>query len=356
MDKAGHDLHYIIIPTLLSRSDILAIPVSIIPEVMSNHEASDTREQASNSPAMSNEAPTNPSKSIQEKSARLNQSTDSVVNLYPDTFRQDLKYLRCKRVALLVQRGRVLADSLVADEEDTFVYRTNLGKHDAGESQQAAINGHHAFDRSPGSSGSEIQSSSDVLEGRPNLSHWFGNDLDPAKAARLADRVRNMEILIPMEPSTVIDLEAHNDHRAAAKSKKIAYLFARLVRAFPNLRSLVTRITTYKIGQKMSYVRESGSSKLYAAFDLPEHLSDHVALDFQRRITDVVGALIRTPAPALKEKAIVLFQERERAHQQWRDGPLGVPELHIDHRHAQEKDAGSLARQMMAQPSYCVQL
>lgn len=157
-----------------------------------------------------------------------------------------------------------------------------------------------------------------------------------------------------MEPSTGIDLEAHNDHRAAAN--KTAYLFARLVRAFPNLRSLVKRITTYQIGQKMSYVRESGPSKHYATFELPGHLSDHVALDFQRRIADVQRAVICTSAPALEEKVIVLFQERERDCQTWRDGPLGDPESHIDHRDAQQEDAESLAKQMMAPHSCCVQL
>ncbi|KAI7543719.1 hypothetical protein KC331_g7234 [Hortaea werneckii] len=330
MDKAGHDVHYIIIATLLFESTALAIPVSIIPKFMSNHESPDKRAQASKSPAMSNEAPTNSSKKFQEKRAR------------------------CKRVVLLAQRTTVSADSLADDEQDIFVYRTNLGKLDAGESQQAAINGHHAFDRSPSSLGPEIRSSSDVFEGRPNLSHWFGDNLGPAKAARLADRVRNLEILIPMEPSTVIDMEAHNDHRAAAK--KTAYLFARLVRAFPNLRILVTRITTYQVGQKMSCVRESGTNKHYAACELPERLSDHVALDSQRRVTDVVRAVICTSAPALEEKAIVLFQQKERDYRKWRDGPLGDPELHIDHRHAQEKDAGSLAKQMMGHPSCCVQL
>ncbi|KAI7164253.1 hypothetical protein KC324_g12802 [Hortaea werneckii] len=300
MDKAGHDLHYIIIATLLFESTALAIPVSIIPEVMNTQEPLNTHEQASQSPAI------------------------------------------CKRVALLAQRTILFADSLAGHEQDQdiFVYRTNLGKLDAGESQQAAIKGHHAFDRSPSSLDSEIRSSSDVFEGRPNLSHWFGDDLDPAKAARLADRVRNLEILIPMEPSTVIDLKAYENHHAAAN--KAAYLFARLVRAFPNLQSFVTRITT--------------SNKRYATFELPEHLSDHVALDFQRRITGVVRAVICTSAPALEEKVIVLFQERERNHRRWRDGPLGDPELHIDHRHAQEKDAGSLAKQMIAQPSCCVQL
>ncbi|KAI7540675.1 hypothetical protein KC316_g15499 [Hortaea werneckii] len=255
MDKAGHDLHYIIIATLLFESTALAIPVSIIPEVMNTQEPLNTHEQASQSPAMCDGTRPNLSKRVQEKTKRLIQSTDSVVNLYPDTFRQDLMYLRCKRVALLAQRTILFADSLAGHEQDQdiFVYRTNLGKLDAGESQQAAIKGHHAFDRSPSSLDSEIRSSSDVFEGRPNLSHWFGDDLDPAKAARLADRVRNLEILIPMEPSTVIDLKAYENHHAAAN--KAAYLFARLVRAFPNLQSFVTRITTYEIGRKMSCVR-----------------------------------------------------------------------------------------------------
>ncbi|KAI7338223.1 hypothetical protein KC315_g1862 [Hortaea werneckii] len=354
MNKAGHDLHYIITSALLFGLNALAVHISISPKLTNNHEALNTREQASKSPAMSNEALTDPSKRVQEKRARLTQSTDSVVNLYPDTFRQDLMYLRCKRAALLAQRTIVSADSLADDEQDMFVYRTSLGKLDAGESQQATINGHHAFDKNPSSLDSEIRSSSDEFEGRPNLSHWFGEDLDPAKAARLADRVRNLEILIPMEPSVMINLEAHDNHRAAAN--KTAYLFARLVRAFPNLRSLVTRISTYQVGQKMSYVCEGWSSERYATFKFPERLSDHVALDFQRRITDVVRAVIRTSGPALEEKVIVLFQERERDRQKWRDGPLGDPELHVDHRHAQKEDAESLARQMMAQPSCCVQL
>ncbi|KAI6909087.1 hypothetical protein KC318_g5764 [Hortaea werneckii] len=263
-------------------------------------------------------------------------------------------YLRCKRVAPLAQRTIVSADSLADNEQEIFVYRTNLGKLDTRESQHAAINGHHASDSSPSSLGSETQSSNDVFEGRPNLSHWFGDNLEPAKAARLADRVRNLEILMPMEPTTMIDLKAHDDHRAAAN--KTAYLFARLVRAFPNLRSLVTRITTYQVGQKVSYVRESGTNKHYAAFELPKHLSDHVALDFKRRIADVVRAVIYTSAPALEEKVVVLFQERERDRQKWRDGPLGNPQLHIDHRHAQQEDAESLANQMMVHPSCCVQL
>ncbi|KAI6834309.1 hypothetical protein KC340_g12122 [Hortaea werneckii] len=263
-------------------------------------------------------------------------------------------YLRCKRVALLAQRTIVSADSLADDEQDMFVYCTNLGKLDAGESQQATINGHHAFDCSPSLLDSEIRSSSDEFEGRPNLSHWFGEDLDPAKAARLADRVRNLEILIPMEPSVMINLEAHDNHRAAAN--KTAYLFARLVRAFPNLRSLVTRISTYQVGQKMAYVCEGWSSERYARFKLPERLSGHVALDFQRRITDVVRAVICTSAPALEEKAIVLFQQKERDYRKWRDGRLVDPELHIDHRHAKQEDAESMAKQMMLQPSCCVQL
>ncbi|GAB1725223.1 hypothetical protein NU195Hw_g3974t1 [Hortaea werneckii] len=303
---------------------------------------------------MTKEARTGFSTSNQEKCDTLTQCKNPVINLYPNTFRQDLMYLRCERAALLAQRGRVLADSLAGDEEDIFVYRTNLGKLDAGESQQAAINGHRAFDRSPGSDCSEAQPSNDMLRERPDFSPWFSDDLDPAKAARLADRVRNLEILIPMEPSPIIDVEAHDDHRAAAN--KTAYLFARLVRAFPNVRSLVTRITTYEIGHKMTYVCERGSNKRYAAFELPEHLSDHIALGFQRRIADVVRAVICTSAPALKEKAIVLFQERDRDHRRWRDGPLGDPELYIDHRHAQQQDAESLAKQMMGHPSCCVQL
>ncbi|KAI6856973.1 hypothetical protein KC338_g8256 [Hortaea werneckii] len=287
-------------------------------------------------------------------SAKLTRSKDSVVNLYPDTFRQDLICLRCKRVSLLAQRGRVLANSSAREEEDIFVYRTNLGKLDAREEHRAAINGHRAFDTSPGSSCSEAQSGNDMLGERLNLSHWFGDNLDPVKAARLADSVRNLEILIPMEPSPMIDVEAHDNHRAAAN--KSAYLFARLVRAFPNVRRLVTRLTTYEIGQKMSYVCERGSNKRYAAFELPEHLSDHIALNFQRRITDVVRAVICTSTPALEEKAIVLFQERERDHRRWRDGPLGDPELHINRRHAQQGDAEGLAKQMMEHPSCCVQL
>ncbi|KAI7162657.1 hypothetical protein KC349_g1892 [Hortaea werneckii] len=319
----------------------------MITDSMSNQEPPATREQASQLLAMSNEAAANPSKRVQEKSARLTQS----VNLYPDTFRQDIMYLRCKRVALHAQKTILSADSLAAGE---FVYRTDLGKLDTKESQHAAIDGHHAFVRSPGSSGSEIRSSGDMIGECPDLSHWFGDNLGPAKAARLADRVRNLEILIPMEPSTVIDMDARDNHRAAAN--KTAYLFARLVRAFPNLRILVTRIITYQVGQKMSCVRESGTNKHYAACELPERLSDHVALDSQRRVTDVVRAVICTSAPALEEKAIVLFQQKERDYRKWRDGPLGDPELHIDHRHAQEKDAGSLAKQMMGHPSCCVQL
>ncbi|KAI6834796.1 hypothetical protein KC367_g2525 [Hortaea werneckii] len=303
---------------------------------------------------MSNEAPTNLSKGLQEMSKRLTPSTDSLVNLYPDTFRQDLMYLRCKRVSLLAQRGRVLSNSLASGEEEIFVYRTNLGRLDARGSQQAAINGHYAFDITPGASGSEVHSIGKTLEERPDLNHWFGDDLDPAKAARLADRVRHLEILIPMEPSTMIDVEAHDDHHAAAN--KTAYLFARLVRAFPNVRSLVTRITTYQIGQKMSYVRESSSSKHYAALELPERLSDHVTLDFQRRITDVVRAVTCTSAPTLEGKAVVLLQERDRDRQKWRDGPFGDPGLHIDHRNAQQEDAESVAKQMMAHSSCCVQL
>ncbi|KAI7285376.1 hypothetical protein KC345_g1709 [Hortaea werneckii] len=287
-------------------------------------------------------------------SARLTRSKDSVVNLYPDTFRQDSMYLRCKRVSQLAQRGRVLADFLAREEEDIFVHRTNLGKLDARESQQAAINGHYAFDETPGRSDSEVLINSDTLGDRPDLNHWFGDDLDPAIRARLANRVRNLEILIPMEPSPLINVEAHNDHRAAAN--KTAYLFARLVRAFPNVRSLVTRITTYQIGRKMSYIRERGSNKRNAGFELPEHLSDHVALDFQRETTDVVRAVICTSAPALQEKFIVLFQERDRDRRRWRDGPLGDLELYINRRHAQQGDAEGLAKQMMGPPSCCVQL
>ncbi|KAI6799183.1 hypothetical protein KC363_g1565 [Hortaea werneckii] len=354
MDKANHDLHHVITPALFFRSNRLAIPVPTIPEFTSNHEASDMREQASKPPAMSNEAPTDISKKIQDNSKRLTQSTDLVVNLYPDTFRQDLMYLGSKRAALLAQRGRVLADSLASDEEDIFVYRTNLGRLDANESQQAAIHGRYAFDGIPGAFGSEVHSPGNTLDERPDLNHWFGDDLDPAKAARLADRVRHLEILIPMEPSTMIDVEAHDDHHAAAN--KTAYLFARLVRAFPNVRSLVTRIATYQIGQKMSYVRESPSSKHYAAMELPERLSDHVTLDFQRRITDVVRAVICTSAPALRKKAIVLFQEKERDHRRWWDGTLGDPGLHIDHRKLQPEDAESVAKQMMAHSCCSVQL
>ncbi|KAI7179602.1 hypothetical protein KC343_g13080 [Hortaea werneckii] len=152
----------------------------------------------------------------------------------------------------------------------------------------------------------------------------------------------------------MIGVEAHDDHRAAAN--ETAYLFARLVRAFPNVRSLVTLITTYEIGQKMSYVCERGSNNRYAAFELPEHLSDHTALDFQRKITDVVRAVICTSTPALEEKAIVLFRETERDHRRWRDGPLRDPELHIDRRNVQQQDADSLAKQMMGHASCCVQL
>ncbi|KAI6847274.1 hypothetical protein KC332_g2456 [Hortaea werneckii] len=303
---------------------------------------------------MSNEAPTNLSKGVQKMCKKSTQSKNSVVNLYPDTFRQDLIYLRCKRVSLLAQRGRVRAESLAREEENIFVYRTNLGKLDPRESQQAAINGHHAFDEIPGSSCSEAQPSNGMLGERPNLNHWFGDDLDPARAARLADRVRNLEILIPMEPSPITDVEAHDSHRAAANMT--AYLFARLVRAFPNVRRLVTRITTYQIGQKMSYVCERESNQRYAAFELPEHLSDHVSLDFQRRITDVVRAVICTSTPALEEKAIVLFQESEPDHRRWRDGPLGDPELYINRRHARQGDAEGLAKQMMGHPSCRVDL
>ncbi|TKA59243.1 hypothetical protein B0A55_12477 [Friedmanniomyces simplex] len=142
-----------------------------------------------------------------------------------------------------------------------------------------------------------------------------------------------LEVIIPATPYSAL---APSLSSVAGKTELI---FGAIRRAFPRLRWLVVRFTTYRIGDRN------------ATFCGANSCPDPVSLEFRDRLCDLLAAVEMFNTSHLKEKEVVFFQKPERSWREWRNGPLGEPFVTLQRSEIDSEDLQGLAWQMMDLPS-----
>ncbi|KAK1825429.1 hypothetical protein LTR12_000230 [Friedmanniomyces endolithicus] len=245
--------------------------------------------------------------------------TREAVNLSPETTRQDVDRIKCQLLRPFTRSPKLLAMAKSQFREEDLVYRLPLDLVKITPMRHSAVAGVWTLDYR------YLIFKSD--DGDCNTTAWIGTG---------AERVQHLEVIWPETPCP-----------AVASSMlgirwKAHLMFTGLRRAFPHLRSLVLRFTTYRVGDQ--------SSTPFVSHNGP----DIVALAFQRQLSHVLAAVLDFKAPHLKDKEIVFQQKSEREWREWRNGPLGEPFMNIQRSHFDLREPQGLllaAWQMMDLPS-----
>lgn len=242
-------------------------------------------------------------------------TSDQAINLYPGTVEQDLLQMRIKLLAPFAGTSRLLAIAEAEYSEANFIYRTTMRGLYVDEWREAATYDPHTaadhFDRGDG------KISVQIVDHDYGRKLWFGHHHSLASVEARAKCVTHLELLMPME---VIGGRLDSDNNLVPGTNRLTgYLIAQLDKAFPELRSLVVRVTTYRIGAQMRTFWGPGRT-----WSAGERL-DLQAQEFWHRIAGIVQSLDRLPTSQIKAKAIVLFQKEARHRHEWRDGVLNNP-------------------------------
>jgi len=271
-------------------------------------------------------------------------TSDYAINLYPEIFHQDLRLLRDELLAPFAEIPRLLAIAKAGYFDGNLIYRTSLGHQGNIDQYRAAI-----YDPSATvvDGGTDDREDLGLAYRGEQLLPWFGYDHDLPRVVRLADRIHHVEILMPMHP---LGGAIGGECQQRVVANKIAYRFMLLGKAFPELRSLVVRVTTYRIPEREVFYSEA-SSQGRTAVRHAGNCPEFVALEFRRMILSVVKAVDAMRSSKLKQRSIVLFQEKERDWHQWRDGPLSQPTFEVSRAKFDHKDIESFVWRMMDLPS-----
>ncbi|KAK0935392.1 hypothetical protein LTR29_013025 [Friedmanniomyces endolithicus] len=214
--------------------------------------------------------------------------TKEAVNFSPETTRQDIDRIKRQLLRPFARSPKLLAMAESQFREDDLVYRLPLDLVTISPMQHFAVVGVRAPDLP------DLFFKCD--SGDCNTTMWIGTG---------AKRVQNLEVIWPATPCPVV---APPLLGAMWKAK---LMLTGIQTAFPHLRSLVVRFTTYRIGDR------------YATPFVSHNGSDIVALAFQRQLSALLAAVVDFDAPHLKTKEIVFQQKPERSWREWRNGPLG---------------------------------
>ncbi|KAK0276749.1 hypothetical protein LTR35_002890 [Friedmanniomyces endolithicus] len=245
--------------------------------------------------------------------------TREAVNLSPETTRQDVEWIKCQLLRPFARSPKLLAMVESQFREEDLAYRLPLDLVTISPTRNFAVLGAQAPKRP------------DLFFSRNNddcnTTAWIGTG---------AERVQHLEVIWPATPRPAVASSM------LGNTWKAHLMFTGIRRAFPHLRSLVVRFTTYRVGDRYStpFVSHNGP--------------DIVALAFQRQLSHVLAAVLEFRAPHLKDKEIVFHQKPERAWREWRNGPLEEPFTDIQRSHFDLRGPQGLllaAWQMMDLPS-----
>ena len=245
--------------------------------------------------------------------------TREAVNLSPETTRQDVDRIKCQLLRPFARSPKLLAMAESQFREEDLVYRLPLDLVKITPMRHSAVAGVWALDHRY-----LIFKSND---GDCNTKTWIGTG---------AERVQHLEVIWPATPCPVVAPSM------LGNTWKAQLMFTGTRRAFPHLRSLVVRFTTYRVGDRYSTP--------FVSYNGP----DIVALAFQRQLSHMLTAVLEFSAPHLKDKEIVFQQKPEREWREWRNGPLGEPFMNIQRSHFDLREPQGLllaAWQMMDLPS-----
>ncbi|KAK0346688.1 hypothetical protein LTR02_014001 [Friedmanniomyces endolithicus] len=235
--------------------------------------------------------------------------TREAVNLSPGTTRQDVDRIKRQLLRPFARSPKLLAMAESQFREEDLI--TPM--------RHSAVAGVWALDHRY-----LIFKSND---GDCNTKTWIGTG---------AERVQHLEVIWPATPCPVVAPSM------LGNTWKAQLMFTGTRRAFPHLRSLVVRFTTYRVGDRYSTP--------FVSYNGP----DIVALAFQRQLSHMLTAVLEFSAPHLKDKEIVFQQKPEREWREWRNGPLGEPFMNIQRSHFDLREPQGLllaAWQMMDLPS-----
>ena len=246
-------------------------------------------------------------------------TSDDAINYYYDTLEQDLMQMRAKLLAPLGLTPKLLA---IAVEEyclSEFIYRTTL----------------------------PTDLIDDIAKGPPQVEQarmlYYKGRAITEEVTKCAEHLRHLELLVPLEPWGAFPM-------GAIRRRTLA--FGMLERAFPELRTLVGRLTTYRLASRPHLGQRAAQNLALLSM---ENSHEDFGKKMQFHIAIIVRAFRDMCHAKLKVKVVVLFQKKERDWRQWRDGPLDQPFFEINGSHDDDGIDGLVWR-MMDMPSCRVTL
>ncbi|KAK3112686.1 hypothetical protein LTR53_010767 [Teratosphaeriaceae sp. CCFEE 6253] len=236
-------------------------------------------------------------------------ATDEAVNLGPETTQQDTERIKRELLRPFTRSPelRAIAEEQMRKQDvggDSLVHRLHLESVHC--KRLVTMGGHTTF-----------------------LDPYFEVDGGTAWIGTSVGHVKHLDIIAPLEPDD-IDLS-----EVAEWARPMQHLFATLPRAFQRLKSLVVRVTAYRMGCR-------DTAFVDAALGQEVTLNEGVEMTavFQPRIRELVKAVDRIHAPQLRTKEIVFHQKSERCWRTWRNGPLNTPSIILQRSaHGSEDDS-----------------
>lgn len=273
-------------------------------------------------------------------------TSDEAIYISYETFDQDLTQLKRRLFAPFAGTPTLLAIAQAELSPAECLHRTQLRRLYVPEWQRAADHSLHASTDSDGS-GPEDPGS----ENHYGRALWFGPDRSSESIEKSANCVRHLELIVPLE--VIGNTTTPTGNTAQSATNTMTYLFRQLGKAFPELRSLLVRVTTYSIGQRIAmYQRPNAAGEMRYAHQRP----DLVALEFRLRIAKIIEAIDSMRSPELKSKSMIFCQRRGREWREWRDGPLNEPTFEVTRLQSDRDNVDGFVWRMMDFPSCRVKL
>jgi hypothetical protein len=160
--------------------------------------------------------------------------------------------------------------------------------------------------------------------------------------------LKYLELAVPME---VISGDANPAVAVAKVGGVWSLLLHCLSKAFPDLRTLTIRVTTYDVGARVAEFRESSQQK-HLAIERP----DLIALQFNYRLAKLVEAVAQHSTPKLKIKTVIWTRADARDWRTWRYGPVFEPEAELGRREFETLGVDGVVAQMARLRCSCLQL
>ncbi|KAK4544218.1 hypothetical protein LTR36_004428 [Oleoguttula mirabilis] len=251
-------------------------------------------------------------------------TSDEAINLYPETFEQNLTQMRQKLSAPFATTPRLLAMAAAEFSASNLVYRTSMRTLHVDKWRKAASYDPDSAAAAEEDLGNDLEALGVKSDHGRRL--WFGSQHSPAYIEQSAKEVRHLELLMVLEVAGG-KLDQNGNALVRWNTNSMAYLFAQLGKAFPELRSLLVRITTYRTGGQITTFFSSSHSgaRIWYAGRRP----DLRAQEFRHRIARIIRGVDGLRLLKLKAKAVVLFQQEARDWRKWRDGPLSDPAFNL---------------------------